>query len=199
MAVRIPIGETGQKRPRRHLTQDQKYTYSMRAFFVFLILVAGLLQNTPHCFPTIMGVHAYLLLPLAVCIAMFEKGLYGVILSVFAGTLWDVSTAALDGFHAVFFLLAAGLIFALMNYLMRNNLVTALLLSAGVILLYTMVHWLVFNVLRGTGDVFWRLARYDLPAAGYSFLFTPVFYPIIRSVLKKLRAKYPRHPAPTVL
>ena len=74
-----------------------------------------------------------------------------------------------------------------------------ILLSAGVILLYTLFHWLVFNVLRGTGDVFWRLARYDLPAAGYSFLFTPVFYPIIRSVLKKLRAKYPRHPAPTVL
>jgi len=192
MAVRIPVNETSGKRQRKTLSREQKYTYSVRLIYGALILLAGLLQNTPHLFPTIFGVHAWLLLPLMVCIAMLEKSLTGTLFGILAGALWDVALARGDGFHALFFMLASSGVCILMNYLMRNNLVTALILSSGTIVLYGLVHWLIFFVLSGADGVWLQLARFYLPSMVYSFLFTPIFYMLLRSILKKLRLRFPR-------
>jgi len=192
MAVRIPVNEQNRKRERRHLTQDQKYTLYSRIAAVCVLLVAHLLQNTPHMFPTFFGVHAFLLLPLAICIAMVEKTLAGTVLGIFAGVLWDTASAHVDGFYALFFMVVCTLVCILMNYLMRNNLVTALLLCGGSILLFCLVHWLVFVVAGGVEGAARMLLTFYLPSALYTFIFAPIDYFVIRAFLKKLRAKYPR-------
>ena len=94
------------RRQRRPLSNEQKHKLWTNVVFVALILLCHLLQNTPHMFPTIVGAHCFLLLPLTVCIAMFLHNLPATMLCLFAGTLWDVSAAHLDGFNAIFFLLS---------------------------------------------------------------------------------------------
>ena len=63
------------KRQRRPLSNEQKHKLWTNVVFVALILLCHLLQNTPHMFPTIVGAHCFLLLPLTVCIAMFLHNL----------------------------------------------------------------------------------------------------------------------------
>lgn len=193
MAVRIPVNGKDMKAERKHLTQNQKHDYLKRLILCLMILLCAVLQNTPHCFPTIAGCHAWLLLPLCVCISMFEKELSGVFYCIFAGALWDAVSAALDGMNAIYFFLASTAVILLMTYLMRNNLVTALLLSLGVVLLYTLLHWLIFVVFRGVSGAGYQLVRFYLPSALYTYAFTPLFYIIVRSFLKRLRAKYPKN------
>ena len=166
------------RRQRRPLSNEQKHKLWTNVVFVALILLCHLLQNTPHMFPTIVGAHCFLLLPLTVCIAMFLHNLPATMLCLFAGTLWDVSAAHLDGFNAIFFLLSSTGVCLLMNYLMRNNLWTANILGALVILLYVTLHWLYFT--------------YYLPSALYSFAFTPLFYLALRRFMRSIRERYPK-------
>lgn len=180
------------KRVRRPRTNEQKHKAISTVVLVLLILLAHLLQNTPHMFPTVFGAHCFLLLPLMVCISIFLHNLPATILSLFAGVLWDVSSAHLDGYNAIFFLLASTGVCLLMNYLMRNNLWTASILGALVILLYVTLHWLFFVVLRGVDQGAMTYVTYYLPSALYSFAFTPIFYVILRRFMRNLRERYPK-------
>ena len=123
---------------------------------------------------------------------MFLHNLPATMLCLFAGVLWDVSAAHLDGFNAIFFLLSSTGVGLLMNYLMRNNLWSANILSALVILLYVTLHWLCFVVLRGVDQGAFTYISYYLPSALYSFAFTPVFYVILRRFMRYIRERYPK-------
>lgn len=191
MAVRIPIKGQRVKKGRRPLTKEQKYNYSKRTFFVLIIILLNLLQNTAHVFPTIFGAQAFLLIPFLVCTAMFEKNISGTVYAIIGGALWDVSSGFADGFYALFFMVVISVICILMTYLLRNNMVSALILSGGVIVFFCLIHWLVFYVARGADGIGLRLAAFYLPSAVYTFAFTPLFYLIIRKFMKKLRNKYP--------
>ncbi len=165
--------------------------YIRRVVFVLVIFFVAMLQNTPHLFPTIFGSHAFLLIPLVVCIAMFERDLASTLMGIFAGALWDVSAAWGDGFNAIFLMLIATIVGLLINYLMRNNLSSAMLLGGVSIIAYTIIHWFIFIVCRGIDGAFKLLLTFYLPSAIYTFLFVPVFYIIMRSFLQKLKEYYP--------
>lgn len=187
-----PSADGVTKRVRRPLTNEQKHRWSTTLFFVVLILVAHLLQDTPHMFPTIFGAHCFLLLPIMVCVSIFLHNLPATVLSLFAGVLWDVGAAHIDGFNAIFFLLASTAICLLMNYLMRNNLLSASILGALTILLYITLHWLCFIILRGVPGGAILYVTYYLPSALYTFATLPLFYIAIRRFMKNVRERYPK-------
>ncbi len=159
--------------------------------FVLLIFFVAILQNTPHLFPAVFGAHAFLLIPLVVCIAMFERDLASTIMGIFAGALWDVYAAWGDGFNAMFLMLIATIVGLLINYLMRNNLSSAMLLGGVSIIAYIVIHWFIFIVCRGIAGAFKLLLTFYLPSAIYTVVFVPVFYIIMRTFLQKLKEYYP--------
>lgn len=158
-----------------------------RFLFVFIILAAHLLQNTRGVFPSIFGVHANLLIPLVVCIGMFEREIWGAVLGLFAGVLWDAVSGLGDGYNALFLMIIGALCGLLINLLMRNNLKTALLLSISACILYSLLYVIFFVLAQGVDSVGYLLLRYYLPNALYSFVFTPIWYLIVRSVMRKTK------------
>lgn len=192
MADRFNLYTTLNNPEKRPLSNTKKRKYRMRVFYVVVILISALLQNTPHLFPTIMGCHAWLLLPVVVCVSMFEKNWTSALFAILAGAFWDAAAGWGDGFHALFFLITSAVVSLLMAYLMRNNLVTALIMGAGVIVLYIVVHWLIFVVARGEPGKGLLFAEFYLPSAAYTFLFVPVYYAIFRNFRRKTVDKYPK-------
>ena len=176
---------------KQQMSKAKLNLYIRRIVFVVLILVVSLLQNTPHMFPAIFGAHAFLLIPTIVCISMFEKDLAATLMGIFAGALWDSVAAWGDGFNALFLMLTATVVGLLINYLMRNNLSTALLLSGVFILAYSIIHWFIFVICRGVEGGFVLLFTFYLPSALYTLIFVPFFYASIRTFLKKLKEYYP--------
>ncbi len=163
-------------------TQNKKLIFR-RLCLALILLLLSVLQNTDGLFPQIFGVRALLLIPAVVCIAMFERDLFGMIFGLFAGALWDVFSSGAS-YNALFLLTVGFICGTLINTIMRNNVVTAGILSFAAITLYTVVYWLFNFVFSGLDSAAYMLLRYYLPGILYTAAFIPFMFIIVRSVEK---------------
>ncbi len=164
-------------------TQNKKLIIR-RICLALILLLLSVLQNTDGLFPQIFGVRALLLIPAVVCIAMYERDIWGMIFGVFAGALWDVFASGAS-FNALFLLTTGFLCGTLINTIMRNNIITATLLSTLTTVIYNIGYWLFNIVFTKTDSAFYLLWRYYLPSILFTSLLTPLFFLIIRSFEKK--------------
>lgn len=169
------------------MRKQQKILWARRGIFVLLILLAHLVQNTPGWFPAFFGIRAYFLLTFTVCLGLFEREIAGAMFGLFAGVLWDTVSPLGDGYHAFLFLLVGAACGILINTVMRNNLITALLLNTGAHLLYAVLYTVLFTVAQGIDGAGWLFLRYFLPSAFVSVLFTPIVYLLVRFVMRRTR------------
>ena len=167
------------------MRRSTKILFIRRTVFVLLILAVHILQNTRGLFPEIFGVKANLLIPLVICIGMFEREIAGAVLGMLAGILWDSVSPMGDGYNAL--MLAGAAAGLLIDYLMRNNLMTALLLSGFACLIYSVFYVVFFLLANGVDSTGYLFIRYYIPAAVYSFLFTPLWYIIVRAVMRRTK------------
>ncbi|MBE6827178.1 MAG: rod shape-determining protein MreD [Ruminococcaceae bacterium] len=152
--------------------------------FALMIIIINILQNTQGFFPEIFGVRAFLLIPATVCIGMFERKYAGAFFGLFAGALWDTVTPLGDGYNAFVLMLFGAVCGLLITVLMRNHLLTALILSFGASVLYALLYVIFFIVAQGMEDSAYLFFRYYLTGAVYTALFTPVFYIFVMGVVR---------------
>lgn len=171
------------------MRRSTKILIIRRAIFAVIILLAHIFQNTGGVFPEAFGIRANLLLPLVVCLGMFEREIAGAFLGLLAGVLWDTAAGLGDGYNALFLMLVGAACGLLINLLMRNNLMTALLLSAAVCTLYAVLYAVFFLLAEGVDSVGYLLIRYYLPSAAYTFVFTPFWYLAVRAVMRRTKVK----------
>lgn len=171
------------------MRKQQKILLVRRGIFVLLILLAHLLQNTPGWFPAFFGIRAYFLLTFTVCLGLFEREIAGAMFGLFAGALWDTVSPLGDGYHAFLFLLVGAVCGILINTVMRNNLITALLLNFAAHLLYAALYTVLFVSAQGVDGAGWLFLRYFLPSAVLSVLFTPIVYLLVRFVMQHTRIR----------
>ena len=137
-----------------------------RLSLALIILLLSLLQNTDGYFPQIFGVRALLLIPAVVCISMYERDLAGMFFGLFAGALWDVFAGG-GSFNAFLLLVTGFLCGTLINTIMRNNVVTASLLSAVWCLIYNIGYWLFHYVF--TAGKCWNKGIQSVTERGSTF------------------------------
>ena len=143
-------------------------------------IVLLLLQTAPRAFPAVFGARPLPLLVLVACIATFEGGKGGAVAGFFAGLLWDILSLRLFGFDALVLMLTGLCCGLLVEWLLRANFSTAMLLCAGTVLLWTMLDWLFFFVLADTERPLSVLLRVLLTDALYTMLLAPLlFWPVL--------------------
>ena len=166
--------------------KENKPKILRRLSFFFLILFFAVLQNT-GILPEFFGLRFLPLLPLTITVGMFERETYGLNFGLLAGILWDINLGAGDGFHALFLALAGFACGLLMTYLMMNNLLTAFLLGLFFETTYALLGWLVYvgthSVEGGAG----LLLGFYLPNALLNVLTLPLFYYLVRAIMKKFK------------
>ena len=168
-------------------TKIKTKRYLMYALIIFL---AHILQNIVPVFPESVSVRPILLIPVAVCIAMFEGELVGAVAGAFAGVLWDTVTVTADGYNALYLMIACAVCGVLLRIFMRNNIITYFIMNSGIMLIYLVSYVLFFITARGidgAGQIFFR---YYLPMGIYSFILTPLWYYLIRTVYRKFSFDY---------
>ncbi len=155
-----------------------------RICLALILLLISVLQSTDGFFPQIFGVRALLLIPCVVCIAMYERDVWGMIFGLFAGALWDVFAAGAS--YNALFLLAVGFgCGTLINTIMRNNIVTATLLTFIASLFYNIIYWLFHFVFQGLDSAAFMLLRQYLPCVLYTVILTPIIFLVVRAIEKK--------------
>lgn len=151
-----------------------------------IILLADLLQNTPGLFPEIFGARCFLLLPVSVILAMGENVMAGSLLGLFAGLLWDLTSAVHMGFNCIFIAVICFLSSALVTYIARDTFITNMISSAAAIILYCFIYWLFFIIIKGVDGGELTLFSFYIPCALYTAVLTPVLWLILRPVKMKL-------------
>lgn len=152
-----------------------------------VLLVVSIIQAAPRVLPAIGGAHPYPLISAVVCIAMFEGPLVGAAVGVGGGLLWAVYADRLFGLDALLLLVLGCICGLLVQVLLRNNWLTALLLNGAVILVYTILDWLLRYVLFAQGHVFFALWHILLPNALYTFAVSPIMYWLSYRIARNLR------------
>lgn len=165
--------------------KDNKEEIKRRTAFAVLIVFTAVLQNTGGLFPKIFGAGAMLLVPLTVCIAMFENDVGGMMFGLLSGVIWDFYSPYTDGFYAII-LIAAGYAgsFLIARY-MRNNVVTATVYCAVASFLCATLYFLIF-ILSKSGEGAGRAyLRFYLVSVIYTVLLTPLYYFFVRMIAVK--------------
>ena len=155
-----------------------------RVLFTALIILAAMLQQTQGLFLRELPVRVWLLLPVAVCIGMFERTAAGAVFGILAGALWDISSST-DGFNTLALFCAARISGVLIKYVMRNNLITALALCAGSTAVYTASYILIFYAFRGVSGIGQLILSFYLPAFVCSLCVCIPVYSLVRSISLK--------------
>ena len=163
---------------------DNKNLYIRRALFALMLCITAVFQHTDGAVPSIGSAKAFVLIPLTVCIAMSEKSMGGLSFGILAGVLWDFATVRGDGFYAVAMALTGYAVGALTVYVLRNNIFSSLILSAGASVFVSTLYWFVFIFLKDYEGAWNILLTFYLPSALYSVVFTAVYYYIVRFIIR---------------
>ena len=164
-------------------------TYVSWLVYGLLALLILVMQTAPRLFPAVAFARPVPLVPFVVCVALFEGARIGAGLGLIAGLLWDVYSFRLFGFDALL-LMAIGLAVGLLvQWLLRANFLSALLLSAGAILLQAVLEWLFCHVLFQKEELLTWLVKVYLPNAAYTMVLVPLIYWLALAVARFLRRR----------
>lgn len=158
-----------------------------RAIFAGIVILTFIFQNTGGIFPAPAGIHAILLIPLVICISMFEREFAGLFFGLLAGAMLDAFSSDSVCYHSLVFTVIGFSAGALITYLMRNNLVCATILSAFFTLTYNTLYFLLYCAFDGEARPVFVYFRYFFLSAVYTVIFTPLYYFIVRETTKKFK------------
>lgn len=167
--------------------KENKEEIKRRAVFALLIVLTAVLQNTKGLFPKIGGTGAMLLIPLTVCIAMFENDVGGMLLGLLSGVIWDFYSVRVDGFYAIILVSAGYACAFLIARYMRNNFVTATVYTFTVSLICSVLYWLFFVLPLGTPGAGKIFTTQYLIGVLYTTALTPLYYFFVRMIAVKFK------------
>lgn len=147
------------------------------AYVIGIILLSVIQFTTPPLLPHIYGAEPLLLIPAVIVIATFDGETTGAVSGMIAGLIWDTNSGKVFGFYTLF-LLAIG-IFAglLVQYLFRNTVLSAVILTLIFTFLLEFLAWFFFYNLFGDMKILNALLKIILPATLYTTVFAfPLYY-----------------------
>lgn len=163
--------------------------YLKWAVYGAAILLAVILQSLPRLFPSVGGARPILVIPVVVCIAMFEGPIGGAAAGIAGGILWDLFSDRLLGFNALLLLFICCACGLMAQLLIRNNLLSSLLMTAAALFSQGILDWFFNVLLLSKSEPLYTLLHLTLPNMLYSFLLTPILYFIIYALARKLRSR----------
>ena len=175
--------------PESSFYTENKINRSRRAVIAAVVLLTFLLENTQGLFPHPWGIPAMLSVPLVISIGMFERETYGMLFGLMSGALLDAFSSQSVCYHSIMLTLAGFVSGVLVTRLLRNNLKTCLLMCTVFLFVYNSLYYLIFYYKASAGAADYVYFDTYLPSVIYTSFFIPVFYWILRAIVKKFRTE----------
>lgn len=165
---------------------DKKPKIIRSIIFCVFIILAVFIQNTAWHLPVPDAARVLAVIPLSVCISMFEREIASALFGAFAGVLWDISSGV-DGFNALVIMILCAVCSLLVSRIMRNNIVTSLVLCAGAAFCYELLYIPVFILSANGGAPFGALICFYLPSLASTVIATVPIYYAVRAISVKYK------------
>lgn len=167
----------------RHKNISSLLLYGVAALLVLL------LQNAPSFFPVIWHARPLPLVSFVVCVAVLEGAKAGAIIGAIAGVLWGLYAFRVFGFDALLLMLIGLIAGLLVEWLLRANFLSAVLLCAASVLTYVLIEWLCSYIVFYKPTAFAVLFQAYLPNCLYTIVLSPIIYWIVLWLARLLRRK----------
>ncbi len=164
---------------------ENRKTRIRRVIFAAVVLVIFFVWNTQGLFPKPWGIPAMLMVPVVICIGMFERENAGMFFGLFAGVLMDTFSSQTICFHSIMLTVAGYFSGVLITRLMRNNLKTCLLLNVIYLFVYNTFYYLVNYYSTYEGGIAYLYSDVYIASVFYTMVFVPIVYLLIRAIFKK--------------
>ncbi len=154
--------------------------------YTAVLLLSYTLGQNPYLF-AVWGLRPVLIIPVAVCVAMFEHEFSGGVFAAVAGILWGCSSDAVFGYYAILLLVVGVTTGLICSYAMSPTLFTSLLLAGGFSLIIGLLDFFFFYVLWDYSELLQFLVTRILPTIGLTAISVVPYYYITRLIHNKLR------------
>lgn len=165
-----------------NLMSNTRVKWIIYGIEIFLVYV---LQSTPGLIPEIFGEKPLPVVICAVSIALFEGDVIGMWFGLGAGLLMDTGSTGPFGFYGLVLLSICFACGTLVMYLMRNNIVTSLILGFAATFLASLAQWIFFSH-SGSENMLFFITDILLPRCIYSTAIMPLFYYFNRAITTRL-------------
>lgn len=152
-----------------------------------IALLLALLQMSPNGFPPIAFARPEPLVLFVVCVAMLEGPTIGSVMGIISGLLWNLYSSRLFGYYGLMLMFIGVAVGLLVQWLLRANFASAMLLCSGAVLLYTLLDWVLCYVLFMDEETIPVFLNVYLPNALYTVLLSPFMYWLILWMARLLR------------
>ena len=164
-------------------------TTSSWLVYGLLTLLIVLMQMAPHFFPSVWHARPVPLVLFVVCVALFEGARVGGGIGLLAGLLWDVYSFRLFGYDALILMMIGIAVGLLVQWLLRANFLSAMLLCTAGVLLQTFLEWLFCYVIFLKEESLAVLGKVYLPNALYTVMLAPLMYWCVLGIARLLRRR----------
>ncbi|MEG2813094.1 MAG: rod shape-determining protein MreD [Oscillospiraceae bacterium] len=154
------------------------------AIYYAILLVLFVMQTTPN-FLEFFSFKPIFVLPICVCVCMFEDVLPSGIFCVITGLLWDLSSNKLFGFNAIILLACGVFISLLCIYYLHTKLTNSILFSTIVLAIQGLLDYLFYYLIWGYKDSHLILLKHIFPNAIYTIIVGIPIYFLILKISKK--------------
>ena len=156
--------------------------------YCVLMLLLYVLQSDPNLF-WIAGTKPVLVLPFAVCIAMFDQQLAGGLFGLLAGILCDTSSSMLFGFQSILYLVICTAVGLLVVYFMQPSVANSLIFVGCGFAARLLLEYFFYYAMWGYANTHLILLDNMLPNLIYTLVLTPVFYLLVRRMHRFFETK----------
>lgn len=167
------------------MDREKLRPYLKWAIYYSLLLVFYVLQTTPHLFE-IFSIKPVFIVPLAICVCMFEDVMPSAVFCIISGLLWDISSDKLLGFNAIILLTFGVLISLLCIYYLHTKLFNSLGFCAVVMAVQGGINYLFYFAIWDYSNSYLILLSNILPTIAYTLAVSiPIFY-LIRKISNRM-------------
>lgn len=175
-------------------TKQTAGSYVGRNYFTWLLyggaaILIMLMQNAPHFFPPIGFARPTPLVLFVVCVAMFEGPRIGAAVGIVSGLLWDLYSMREFGFTALQMLFISVMVALLVQWLLRTNFLSGMLLCTCGVLVQMLIEWFFIYVLYMHEEMLPILYSVYLPNALYTIVLSPLMYWLVLGLARFLRRR----------
>ncbi len=166
----------------------RKNIYKKYALYAVVIFLAAVCSNSGFI-PSLFSLDAMVMVPLCVAVALHEKSIPGMCFGILCGALWDLGSVQSDGFYTVLLTAVGFICGSLSSFLVRNNIMSSLLLTLASTGFCNVAHWVFFYLRKGYDGAFSVLFSYYLPSVVYTLAFGAIFYYVISYIYRATKIK----------
>lgn len=169
------------KKDKNNLTKRRVYAVIKWVLYVAIVCFSYAFMMTPGFFE-IGGIKPLIVLPMIVCVSVFEGALPGGVFAIFAGILWSSGVTVFWGFHPIILYICAVICGAITTAYFQENLPSTMLLAGGAIAIYLLSSFFVNYAIWNYGNAGEIFRRSYIPTFFYTWAVTPIYYFIMKGI-----------------